>query len=567
MKKLISLIVIILISGFTLYSQNDIARIYFYRQLFTGSAFSPIKIFVDGKDIGKLRAGERLIFETRNFSERKITFQLGNLKNEIVADVRPGSENYVMLSMGLSSLDCQLVDLSVGKSEFNNLKKYPRNNEPLLVAESDIPSDTPVKEEDQNNIPAGQVQPVTEMPKAIPTQIEDVNLRNGDTSHPREDIARIYFYRPLSLKGATLAAMIFVDGINIGKLQVGERLIYETNRFGEKKLSFQILNSNREFFLDLRQGSENYVLVEMGITDINCQLVNAVLGKTDFNNLKKYRKDSEPLLITDTSAPFDILVKQEVDNNLTVSQVQPQQVVPEKKPSMPLVNLRKLALVIGNSDYKYGGYLRNPTNDAQDMSRTLKDLGFDVMYYTNQDLNSLKRAIDQFGLKLSKYDVGLFYYAGHGVQSKGYNYFIPIDANLQSEAQVEFNCVNTDRLLALMEDAGNSTNIIILDACRDNPFERSWRRSATGSGLAFMNAPSGSLIAYSTSPGRTASDGAGRNGLYTSALLKYLKEPNLTIEEMFKKVREDVSNLSQKQQVPWESTSLIGTFYFSVRSE
>jgi hypothetical protein len=424
MKRFISLIAILILSGITLFSQESIARIYFYRPLLTGSAFA-IKISVDGKNIGNLKIGDRLIYETKNFRERKLSFQMSNIKNEILADIKPGSENYVMLDLGMTNLNCRLIDPVVGKNDFNNLKKFKKNSKPLLFADSDAPVDLPVVAEEKNNITASQVQPVKEVPVEKPP----------------------------------------------------------------------------------------------------------------------------------------------VQKNITTSKVQPVKEVPVKKPPVQKDSLRKLALVIGNSDYKYGAYLRNPTNDAQDMSMTLKNLGFDVMFYTDQDLNSLKKAIDQFGLKLSKYDIGLFYYAGHGIQSKGYNYFIPVDANLQAEAQVEFDCVNSDRLLSLMEDAGNSTNIIILDACRDNPFERSWRRSTTGSGLAFMNAPSGSLIAYSTSPGRTASDGSGRNGLYTASLLKYLREPNVTIEEMFKKVREDVSKKSAKQQVPWESTSLVGSFYFSVKEE
>lgn len=550
-------------NGDASYSQNNVARVYFYRPLLTG--LGSIKIFIDGKAIGSLQGGERLIYEAKNFNKRKITFQMGSYNSEIMADISPDIENYVMLSLGAKALNCKLMEPLSGKDDFNNLRKYPRNSKPLLVAESGIPSGSPDKTEDQSNITAQQAQPVTEKPSLQTSLPQDVNLRINDALSPRNDIARIYFYRPLSLKGAGMAIKIFVQGRNIGNLLVGERLIFETRNFNEKNLFFQTGNAIREFVLDLKQGSENYVLVELGLNDLNCQLIHPSLGKVDFNNLKKYKKNSEPLLIADTGTPVDIPFEQTANNNMTVSQVQPQQVVPQNKPPVQNINLKKLALVIGNGSYQNAGYLRNPTNDAQDISKVLKELGFDVMFYLDLNLVGLKKAIDQFGLKLSKYDVGLFYYAGHGVQSKGFNYFIPVDANLKTEAQVEFDCVNTDRLLALMEDAGNSTNIIILDACRNNPFERSWRRSATGTGLAFMNAPSGSLIAYSTSPGKTASDGAGRNGLYTAALLKHLREPNITIEEMFKKVREDVSNQSSKEQVPWESTSLVGTFYFSVK--
>ncbi len=224
---------------------------------------------------------------------------------------------------------------------------------------------------------------------------------------------------------------------------------------------------------------------------------------------------------------------------------------------------RRLALVIGNDKYTYGGTLNNPFNDALDIADSLKKVGFDVMSYYNTDQRSLKMAIDEFGEKLENYDVGLFYYAGHGIQVKGINYIIPVDANLLKEQDVEYDCVEIGRILGKMEAAENNTNIIILDACRDNPFERRWGgRSARGSGLAFMTAPSGSLIAYSTSPGKTASDGYERNGLYTGTLLKYINIKDLQIEELFKAVRSEVESKSNGIQTPWESTSLKGKFYF-----
>jgi uncharacterized caspase-like protein len=158
--------------------------------------------------------------------------------------------------------------------------------------------------------------------------------------------------------------------------------------------------------------------------------------------------------------------------------------------------------------------------------------------------------------------VALFFYAGHGVQAKGENYLIPIDANISSENDVEYNCVSANRVLAKMEDAGSTVNIVILDACRNNPFERSWTRSTKGRGLIAIDAPVGSLIAFATSPGNTASDGTDRNGLYTSALLQYIKEPGISILEMFQMVRKTVRENSNGAQVPWESTSLEGNFYF-----
>jgi len=227
---------------------------------------------------------------------------------------------------------------------------------------------------------------------------------------------------------------------------------------------------------------------------------------------------------------------------------------------------KRLALVIGNSKYTYSMELANPVNDARAMKQALQNVGFDVDEYENLDQGDLKMAIDFFGKKLKQYSVGLFFYAGHGIQSKGFNYLIPSNANLQSEQQVEYDCVQADRVLGQMEAAGSKINIVILDACRNNPFERSWSRAVNGTGLAFMNAPSGSLIAYSTSPGRTASDGSGSNGLYTSALLENIKTPGINILQMFQNVRRIVATKSEKQQIPWESTSLTNDFFFVYNS-
>ncbi|SLM28765.1 hypothetical protein MTBBW1_1510001 [Desulfamplus magnetovallimortis] len=221
---------------------------------------------------------------------------------------------------------------------------------------------------------------------------------------------------------------------------------------------------------------------------------------------------------------------------------------------------KRLSLIIGNSNYTLeSATLKNPVNDAISMKSHLERVGFDVIKYENIDQTTMKKAIDNFGTKLKKYDIGLFFYAGHGIQSKGHNYLIPVDAKLENENDIEYNCVNVGRILAKMESAENKTNIIILDACRNNPFERSWIRSVEGRGLAFMDAPSGSLIAYATSPGKTASDGIdAKNGLYTSALLKHIETPNINILQMFQRVRKSVIEKSSGKQTPWESTSLVG---------
>ena len=233
-------------------------------------------------------------------------------------------------------------------------------------------------------------------------------------------------------------------------------------------------------------------------------------------------------------------------------------------PDDPIVlpSQKRIALIIGNAAYQFGGQLPNPVNDARSMKGALEKLGFTVIKYENCDLRTMKMAIDDFGKRLKDYDVGLFFYAGHGIQVDGSNYLIPCNAMLDNEQDVDYDCVRAGRVLAKMEASKTKTNIVILDACRDNPFERSWSRSVDGNGLAFMNAPQGSLIAYATSPGNTASDGVGSNGLYTSAILETIEEPGLTVMDMFQKVRAKVIQGSGGNQIPWESTSLIGRFYF-----
>lgn len=227
----------------------------------------------------------------------------------------------------------------------------------------------------------------------------------------------------------------------------------------------------------------------------------------------------------------------------------------------------RLALLIGNSDYTHGGNLKNSVTDVRAMKKALESLGFTVLKYENATQKTMKRAMDKFGEKLKDQDVGLFFYSGHGVQVNGHNYLIPTNAKLLNENDTEYDCVRADRVLAKMESAGTKTSIVILDACRDNPFERSWRKGTEGSGLAFMNAPSGSLIAYATAPGKTALDGRGKNSPYTYALLKHIRTPNITVLEMFQGVRSTVMARTGGKQTPWESTSLRGNFYFSKKGK
>jgi formylglycine-generating enzyme required for sulfatase activity len=220
---------------------------------------------------------------------------------------------------------------------------------------------------------------------------------------------------------------------------------------------------------------------------------------------------------------------------------------------------QRIALVIGNGAYE-SIPLRNPPNDAKAMGAALRQLGFDVIEKENLVQKDMKKEIQSFGQKLLKGGIGLFYYAGHGMQVNGRNYLIPIGAQIEHEKQVEYEAVDVGMVLAEMDNARNRLNIVILDACRDNPFARSFRSSAQG--LASMNAPSGTLVAYATAPGSVANDGPGENGIYTGELVKVMEAQGMKVEDVFKQVRSAVRETTQGRQVPWESSSLEGDFYF-----
>ena len=337
------------------------------------------------------------------------------------------------------------------------------------------------------------------------------------------------------------------------KEQSAEIIIYtpKTER-GFVKMDDHDLNTPAEKSISV-SGQISPMISNASLTLNNKTLELSSTGKF---NATYYLSPGENILTFELTKGEQILDKKQITINYQ----------PDEQNNKAINNVtsseKRLALVIGNANYQYGGKLANPENDARAIAEALKKTGFKVITYTNLSQKEIKKAIDDFGAQLKNYDVGLFFYAGHGVQVKGSNYLVPVDANINSESDVEYDCVNAERVLARMEDAGSKVNIVILDACRNNPFERSWTRSTQGKGLAFMNAPSGSLIAYATSPGTTASDGTGKNGLYTSALLKHLTTPGITILEMFQRVRATVMEESGESQVPWESTSLRGNFYF-----
>ena len=220
----------------------------------------------------------------------------------------------------------------------------------------------------------------------------------------------------------------------------------------------------------------------------------------------------------------------------------------------------RIALVIGNASYQESP-LSNPINDARAMSKQLERFDFEVIQAIDADLSTMQQAVLDFMKRVNTESTALVFYAGHGIQANGRNYLLPIDATLKSERALRFEALELGDILEELEETEARINIVILDACRNNPFERRFRGGARG--LAVVDAAQGTLIAYATAPGSVASDGLGENGLYTQELLKALDQPGLKVEEVFKSVRRQVSEASGGEQIPWESSSLVGDFVFN----
>jgi uncharacterized caspase-like protein len=227
---------------------------------------------------------------------------------------------------------------------------------------------------------------------------------------------------------------------------------------------------------------------------------------------------------------------------------------------------RRVALVIGNSAYRNVAPLDNPANDARLLADTLRGLDFTLVggdALRDLDKAGLDRAVQAFGTALQGADVGLFYFAGHGVQVRGANYLVPIDANPAREADVDFQMLDAAIVLRQMEAAGTRLNLVILDACRNNPFGGRGLR-AIDRGLAQMQAPEGTLISFATQPGNVAQDGADGNSPYTKALAQTIQRPRLGLFDTFNQVGLAVQRATGGAQQPWVSSSPIaGTFYFS----
>lgn len=224
-------------------------------------------------------------------------------------------------------------------------------------------------------------------------------------------------------------------------------------------------------------------------------------------------------------------------------------------------NEQRVALVIGNANYEGEARLKNPRNDASDTAEALRALGFQVTAVLDANRVQMRRAIRDFTQNLRRGGVGLFYYAGHGIESKGKNFMIPIGADITEELDLEDQALNANMVLEGMEDAGNRVNIVVLDACRNNPLTRGWRSAAQG-GLAQMSAPRGSFVAFATSPNNVAADGNDRNGTFTKHLLANLRQGDSNLDSVFTRVTKAVADETRNKQIPWRSSNLTDIFRF-----
>ena len=239
------------------------------------------------------------------------------------------------------------------------------------------------------------------------------------------------------------------------------------------------------------------------------------------------------------------LERQRIESQKTQTQIAPD-------------NRRRLALVIGNDNYSSMPVLNNAVNDSKSMNDALKQANFEVLYYKNLNKRGMEEALYTFAQKLGKDDVGMFYFAGHGVQANGKNFLIPVAENVKKSADVQFEGIDVNRVMAYLQDSKNSLNIVVLDACRSGLPER----GGMSRGLTVTEAPQGSIVAYATSPGKAASDGDGGNSPFTKNLIRVMQRKGVKIEDVFKEVRVAVARETNGEQVPQEVSQLVGDFYF-----
>jgi uncharacterized caspase-like protein len=254
--------------------------------------------------------------------------------------------------------------------------------------------------------------------------------------------------------------------------------------------------------------------------------------------------------------------------------VSPAAAAKPNSPAPAVTAERRIALIIGNSNYRVGP-LKNPGNDARAVADALRQIGFEVTVRENLGMRALVEAMRDFSVRAPRYDVRLFYYAGHGIQTNGRNYLLPVDADLRGEDEIPFRSADVTELVERLGQLPNGNNIVVLDACRNNPFRdlavagpdgRTVRvkfRGATPSGLAEIAAPAGMVVAFSTRPGQVALDGIGiDNSLYAKHFLAHVRTPGLTIDHFFRRVRAGVFHETKGMQRPFEEGSLFTDFCF-----
>ena len=232
-------------------------------------------------------------------------------------------------------------------------------------------------------------------------------------------------------------------------------------------------------------------------------------------------------------------------------------------PPDEIMNLRKTAIIFGEKDYKHCPSLANPGNDAMDMRDSLKRLGFSVLTYIDADLPSMENAITHWCADLDNYDVALFYFSGHGAEVKGDNYLFPVDINALGPSDLNRMAYSVDKLVEAFGNSHLKYSVIILDACRNNPFSKGWSRGIGEGGLAQM-AGKGTFIAFAATPGQTASDGINRNGIYTEAILKNIMVPNRSVNDIFTNVNGYVRTVTKGEQQPFFNSSMGRLYCFSV---
>ncbi|MCE7992335.1 MAG: caspase family protein [Roseivirga sp.] len=297
-----------------------------------------------------------------------------------------------------------------------------------------------------------------------------------------------------------------------------------------------------------------------------CILLDTKISKGDFEEVTVLSAEYNEVLkqvrlgIIDTRE--EILLKSRLVNRLMAFLNGLEYPRPDVELRVNYNSNKRKALVIGCSEYEHVGKLRNPINDAVRMAQKLECLGFEVILKKNPQLKDLKSSFLSFESVLGVDDIGLLFFAGHGIQVQGENYLVPVDALVDSTNQISATCVKLDDLLLKMGASEALIKIILLDACRNNPFDRNMTQRVLRSGFAPTNAAAGFFIGYATAPGQVASDGTGNHGLYTGSILEEIEGRNNSINQLFQKVRQKVIDESNGRQVPWDSSSLLKDFLF-----